>query len=98
MKMNSAWIYEKNSFFIFAAAYEWKSISNFDAIMFCLLKVRHALHPLHSWMLHPWPCHTFLQHFTLVLQNLDNCHLGICVLRITYNAIKFSLSYHIVAH
>jgi len=48
------WIYEKILFFIFAPAYEWKLIFNFEAIMFCLLKVRHALHAVHSWTLRPW--------------------------------------------
>jgi len=56
MKMNSTWIYEKKLFFIFAPAYEWKLILNFEAIMFCLLKVRHALYALHSWKLRPWMC------------------------------------------
>ena len=39
--------------FIFAPAYEWKLILKFEGIMFCLLKVRHALHALHSWALRP---------------------------------------------
>ena len=55
MKINSTRIYEK-LFLIVAPAYEWKLILNFEAIMFCLLKVRHALHALHSWTLRPCTC------------------------------------------
>ena len=53
MKMNSKWIDEKILFYIFYPAYDSKLILNFEAIMFCLLKVRHALHALHSWTLRP---------------------------------------------
>jgi len=45
MEMNSMWIYEKNLIFIFAPAYEWKLILNFEAIILKLVALYYV-----SWV------------------------------------------------
>jgi len=52
-------------FFISCLVYDLKSNLNIGVMKFCSLKVRHALHALHSWTLRPcdsWTLRVLLVH------------------------------------